>query len=55
MCAPDAAQMASNTHWPSWSQAPLVWGSPKSPAVMGPSTALTIWLSRIWSGSRAST
>ena len=33
---------ASSTHWPSWSQAPSWWGSPKSPTAIGPSTALTI-------------
>ena len=40
--SPTSAQIARSTHWPSWSQAPLVWGSPKSPAVIGPSTAPTI-------------
>ena len=55
MCSPTSAQTASRTHWPSWSQAPLVWGSPKSPATIGPSTALTMSLSVISSGSRAST
>ena len=38
MCAPALPQMASSTHWPSWSQAPWVWGSLKSPATIGPST-----------------
>ena len=42
MCSPTSAQMASSTHWPSWSQAPFWWGSPKSPTTIGPSTALTI-------------
>ena len=36
------AHTASSTHWPSWSQAPSWWGSPKSPTAMGPSTADTI-------------
>ncbi len=36
-------------------QAPSVCGSPKSPAVMGPSTAETIWARVISAGSRAST
>ena len=35
-------QIASSTHWPSWSQAPSWCGSPKSPSVIGPSTAETI-------------
>ena len=42
MCSPTSPQTASSTHWPSWSQAPFWWGSPKSPTTMGPSTALTI-------------
>ena len=45
-----AAQMASSTHWPSWSQAPFWWGSPKSPTVIGPSTALTMSDRRISDG-----
>ena len=32
MCSPTTFQMASSTHCPSWSQAPSVWGSPKSPS-----------------------
>ncbi len=40
MCRPTSAQTASRTHWPSWSQAPSLCGSPKSPATIGPSTAL---------------
>ena len=32
MCSPTSAQTASSTHWPSWSQAPSWWGSPKSPS-----------------------
>ena len=39
MCSPTSPQMASSTHWPSWSQAPFWWGSPKSPTTIGPSTA----------------
>ena len=39
MCSPTSFQMASRTHWPSWSQAPSWCGSPKSPSVIGPSTA----------------
>ena len=31
ICSPTSAQTASSTHWPSWSQAPFWWGSPKSP------------------------
>ncbi len=31
MCSPTTCQIASSTHWPSWSQAPFWWGSPKSP------------------------
>ena len=31
MVSPTSAQTASRTHWPSWSQAPLACGSPKSP------------------------
>ena len=30
------AHTASSTHWPSWSQAPSWWGSPKSPTAIGP-------------------
>ena len=55
MCSPTSAQMASSTHWPSWSQAPFWWGSPKSPTAIGPSTALTISDRRISDGGRAST
>ncbi len=55
MCSPTSAHTASSTHWPSWSQAPLVWGSTKSPATIGPSTALTMALSGMSAGSRAST
>ena len=40
MRSPTSAQMASSTHWPSWSQAPFWCGSPKSPTTIGPSTAL---------------
>ena len=36
MCSPTSAHTASSTHWPSWSQAPFWWGSPKSPATIGP-------------------
>ena len=36
---PTSAHTASSTHWPSWSQAPFWWGSPKSPTTIGPSTA----------------
>ena len=43
MCSPTSAHTASSTHWPSWSQAPFWCGWPKSPATIGPSTALTIW------------
>ena len=50
MCSPTSAQTASRTHWPSWSQAPFWWGSPKSPTAMGPSTALTISARRISAG-----
>ena len=39
MCSPTSAHTASSTHWPSWSQAPFWWGSPKSPSAIGPSTA----------------
>ena len=38
--SPTTLQIASSTHWPSWSQAPSVCGCPKSPRTMGPSTAL---------------
>ena len=31
MVSPTSAHTASRTHWPSWSQAPSAWGSPKSP------------------------
>ena len=55
MVSPTSAQTASRMHWPSWSQAPLAWGSPKSPAAMGPSTAETIWAREMSSGGRAST
>ena len=55
MCSPTFCQMASSTHWPSWSQAPSWWGSPKSPTVIGPSTALTMSERRISDGGRAST
>ena len=55
MVSPTSAHTASSTHWPSWSQAPSAWGSPKSPATIGPSTAETIWARVISSGSRAST
>ena len=51
MVSPTSAQTANSTHWPSWSQAPPVWGSPKSPATMGPSTAETIWARVISSGA----
>src|SRR4051812_22798842 len=53
--SPTWAQTARSTHWPSWSQAPFWGGSPKSPAAMGPSTALTISDRAIWRGGRAST
>jgi hypothetical protein len=46
---------ASSTHWPSWSQAPFWWGSPKSPTAMGPSTALTMSPRVMADGSRART
>ena len=36
MWLPTSAQTPSSTHWPSWSQAPSLWGSPKSPATIGP-------------------
>ena len=39
MCSPADFQIASSTHWPSWSQAPSWCGSPKSPRLIGPSTA----------------
>ena len=39
MWDPTSAHTVSSTHWPSWSHAPFWWGSPKSPAAMGPSTA----------------
>ena len=39
MCSPTSAHTVRSTHCPSWSQAPFSWGSPKSPATMGPSTA----------------
>ena len=55
MCSPASFQIAINTHWPSWSHAPSWWGSPKSPSVIGPSTAATISDRRIAAGSRAST
>ena len=55
MCSPTSAQTDSSTHWPSWLHAPFWWGSPKSPATMGPSTALTIWLRVSSDGGRAST
>ena len=50
--APAWSQIASSTHWPSWSHAPSWCGSPKSPSVIGPSTADTISDSRISSGGR---
>ena len=34
--SPTPCQIDSRTHWPSWSQAPSVWGSPKSPRAIGP-------------------
>jgi hypothetical protein len=55
MCSPTTFQIASRTHWPSWSQAPSWWGWPKSPSVIGPSTALTMSPSVIACGGRAST
>ncbi len=42
----------SSTHWPSWSQAPSWCGWPKSPSVIGPSTADTISDSRISAAGR---
>jgi len=50
-----SAHRPRSTHCPSWSHAPFWWGSPKSPATIGPSTALTISLSVMSSGARAST
>ena len=50
MCSPASFHTAISTHWPSWSQAPSWCGSPKSPSVIGPSTADTISDSRISSG-----
>ena len=47
------AHTASSTHWPSWSQAPSWCGSPKSPRVIGPSTADTISPSVMRLGSLA--
>ena len=55
MWAPALAQMDNRTHCPSWSHAPSVWGSLKSPATIGPSTADTIWANRIDEGILAST
>ena len=42
MCSPASFHTAISTHWPSWSQAPSWCGWPKSPSVIGPSTADTI-------------
>ena len=50
MCSPASFQTAISTHWPSWSHAPSWCGWPKSPSVIGPSTADTISDRRISSG-----
>ena len=55
MWSPATCQMLSSTHCPSWSQAPSWWGRPKSPSVIGPSTAEMISDKRMSSGVRAST
>ena len=47
MYSPASFQTAMSTHWPSWSQAPSWCGWPKSPSVIGPSTADTISDSRM--------
>ncbi len=55
MCSPADFQMVSSTHWPSWLHDPSWWGSPKSPRLIGPSTALRISLRRISCGALART